>query len=436
MDMDNKLILGFRKFLENAENNYASYPADIPLPRPVYVLSELFAKRKASLFAVGGAIRDYLYHVFHDPQGKYEPKDIDLATELPPREVMEILNSTDAKAAGVKAFPKGEAFGVISAVIEGEEFEIATFREEWYDPESGDGRRPDKVTFSSPAKDAQRRDLTMNALFYDIHAKEIRDYNLTPDGKGQGIEDIKKLVSRPVGKARDRFREDKLRIPRLIRFFSKYNPGDIMPNMDQETLAAIQEFKDLAGVSPERIADEFMKGLAKAQNPVNYLKNYQVTGLMPAVFPGLKVDMNDVDRIGNNRNIKAILAWLLKSNGDPKNVRIKLNQLKYSNHIVDTVAFLLKLHSFDPAQVAAYIKQRDIYKQLDDPAERTTTQRVLFKDIMDFAGIAGSEQELQHFLQYQPTVKSQDFMHLRGKAISDAMSAAEAEAYRRSRDVK
>ena len=420
--------LKFRGFLETVEEKFHSINADIPLPAAVYTLSELFARQGASLFAVGGVIRDFLYSHHHG--GNFSPKDVDLATEAPPKKVMSILGSQLAQSHGIKAFPKGEAFGVISAVIDGEEYEIATFRE---DGQYTDGRRPDSVSFSTPAKDAQRRDLTYNALFYDIHKKEIRDYNLNQDGEGQGIQDIKNLVARPVGNARDRFREDKLRIPRLVRFFSRFNPGYIMQHLDKDTLAAIEEFKDLAGVSPERIAAEFTGGLQKAASPVNYLKNYQATGLLPAVFPGLKVDMHDVDRIGNIKNIKAVLAWLLKQD-DPKAVRIQLNRIKYANDVSDAAAFLVKLYRFDVAQVAQLLKHRDLYKQLENPQHQEMGRQVLMTDVMDFAKISGKEAELQHFLSYQPTVKSQDFMHLKGKAISDAMSGAESAAYQRSSD--
>lgn len=422
------LTLQFREYMEAVEEKFHSHPAEIPLPAAVYTLSDLFAQNGAALFAVGGAIRDYLYSVHHG--GKFSPKDVDLATEIPPDRVLAILNSPEAKAKGIKTFPKGEAFGVISAVLDGDEYEIATFRE---DGNYSDGRRPDSVSFSTPGKDAQRRDLTYNALFYDIHKKEIRDYNLNHQGIGQGLDDIKNLVARPVGNARDRFQEDKLRILRLVRFFSRFNPGYIMHHLDQETLAAIQEFKDLAGVSPERIAAEFTAGLQKASHPVNYLKNYEATGLLPAVFPGLQVDMSDVEKIGNVKNIKAVLAWLLKQE-NPAAARVQLNRLKYSNDISDAVAFLLKLFRFDSAQVAQLLRQRDLYKQLQTPELQQQSQEMIFKDVHDFAKISGQEAELNHFLNYQPTVRSQDFMHLQGKAIGSAMNAAEAEAYQRSRN--
>ncbi len=408
------------------EEKFDSVPAVIPLPQAVYDLSELFAEKGASLFAVGGVIRDYLYSLHHG--GNFSPKDVDLATSAQPNEIIEILSGQKAKERGVKIFPKGEAFGVISAVLDGEEYEIATFRE---DGKYTDGRRPDSVSFSTPAKDAQRRDLTYNALFYDIHKKEIKDFNLNNDGKGQGLEDIKNLVARPVGNAKDRFREDKLRIPRLIRFFSRFNPGEIANHLDQDTLEAIQEFKDLAGVSPERIAAEFTGGLQKAANPVNYLKNYEAVGLLPAVFPGLQVDLSDVERIGKTKNIKAVLAWLLKAD-DPKSVRFQLNRLKYANDVADAVSFLVRLHHFDVSQVAQLLKQRDLHKQLENPELQAIGQQTMVADVMDFAKIAGKEAELKRFLAYQPTVKSQDFMHLKGKAISDAMSKAETDAYQKA----
>ncbi len=236
---------------------YDKVDADIPLPPAVHLLSKAFNAEGYELLVAGGAVRDYLYSKMHG-DGRYSPKDIDLATVALPKGIIEILR----KVPGVKVFPKGEAFGVISAVVDGEEYEIATFRQEWYDPESGDGRRPDKVWFGTPGADAARRDLTINALFYDIDSKEIRDYN-----DGWGLHDIEHKVVRPVGNARDRFREDKLRILRLVRFFSRFNPGNVVDNLEPDVLAAVEEFKNLRGLSGERLATELIAGLAKWLGP-------------------------------------------------------------------------------------------------------------------------------------------------------------------------
>lgn len=420
-----KMNFSFKQFLENTEEKYHSEHADIPLPKNVYTLSDLFTNNGFKLFVVGGAIRDYLYSIHHG--GNFEPKDVDLATEAPPDKVIKILESPEAREKEIKAVPKGVAFGVISAIVNGEEFEIATFRE---DGQYTDGRRPNSVSFSTPAKDSARRDLTINALFYDIHKKEIRDYNLNHHGVGQGFEDIKNLVARPVGNARDRFREDKLRIPRLIRFFSRFNPGYVLHHLDKETLDAIKEFKDLVGVSPERIAVEFTAGLQKSAHPVNYIKNYAATGLIPAVFPNLKVDLHDVDQIGNTKNIKAVLAWLLKSE-DPSTVRTRLNKLTYSSDTVNTVSFLLKLFKFNPSEIADLIKKRDLYKQLA-PEIQDKAKNVIFKDIQDFAKISGQSAEINHFLNYNPTVNSDQYLHLSPAERGKAMKSAEENAYRSS----
>lgn len=401
---------------------FHSIKADIPLPPEVYVLGELFSRHGASLFAVGGAIRDFLFSAHHG--GDFSPKDVDLATEIPPEKVLNILSEPEAISAGIKTFPKGESFGVISAVINGEEYEIATFRE---DGQYSDGRHPDFVKFSTPAKDAQRRDLTFNALFYHIHKKEIRDYNLDQNGQGQGLQDIKNLVARPVGNPHDRFGEDKLRIPRLVRFFSRFNPGEILHHLDKETLSAIEKFKNLKGVSPERIATEFISGLKKSANPINYLKNYQAVGLLPAVFPNLNIDLQDVDQIGDVRNVNAVLAWLLKKD-EPKSVRFQLNNLKYSNDISDTVAFLLRLFNFEINQIAQLLKHRDLYKQISVELQQQAKDE-LERNVLDFAKISGKEVEFKHFLGYQSSIKSQDYQHLNGKEIGDAMKNAEAKAY-------
>jgi tRNA nucleotidyltransferase/poly(A) polymerase len=432
-------LKNFKLFLEQTEEQADVIEADIPLPDTVHALSKLFKNNGEYLYVVGGAVRDYLFSIWHK-SGSYSPKDVDLATQADPDKVQKILNSSEAKNLGIKSFPKGESFGVISAVFdrdrwkipddESVEYEIATFREEEYS-QDGDGRRPDKVSFSTPKKDSARRDIYMNALYYRIDTKQIMDFNVDENGKGQGFEDIRNKAVRPVGNARERFREDKLRIPRLIRFFSRYNPNEILDHLDRNTILAIKEFKDLQGVSPERISAEFLSGLAKAINIPNYLKNYQILDLLPTVFPGLKVNL-DFGKIGTIRNPKAILAWILKDN-DPKTVEASLNNLKYSSAIFSRVKYLLDLYRFNPEKVHHYLKTRDLYKQEKDQGIHATLKNEVEKDILDFGHIAEMP-EMNKFVKYQPTVKSQDFMHLKGKEISTAMAAAERDNYNKNLD--
>jgi len=421
--------MSFKLFLESEEERYESISADVPLPSEVRMLARLFKTGEKSLFVVGGAIRDYLYKDFHLPGTSYKPKDVDLSTNATPEEVVKLLTTSEAKEAGVTVFPKGMSFGVISAMLNGQEFEIATFREDWYDPDAGDGRRPDKVSYSTPAKDAKRRDLTINALFYDINAREIRDYNLDAEGRGQGIDDLRNKVVRPVGKPRDRFREDRLRIPRLVRFFSRFNEGDILKSLDEETLEAVWEFRALPGVSGERIASEFMAGLKQSIKPAMFLRNYESLGLFPASFPTLHVDVKDFPSVKDVRNPNAVLAWILKSNGGPQKVKAALTKQKYPGTVFDAVEFLLHLYELVPDRVPGLLRKRDIYKQEADLAASEAKARAMRTDVMDFARIAGMEARMEKFMTYTPQVKSADFMHLEPAERGKAMTAAERDNY-------
>lgn len=335
------MLLGentFKAFYESEEAKPATMQANIPLPNPVYQLSKVFKANGYGLYVVGGAVRDFLMHQHDGAQGKYQPKDVDLATDAPPRDVERILSK-----AGIRNFEKGEAFGVWVAHIGNEDYEIATFRE---DGGYSDGRRPDSVKWASPESDYKRRDLTMNALFYDIPQDPNQPGHIIDHGKGQGFEDIQAKRVRVVGDPFDRFGEDKLRIPRFVRFHSRYNDGDVKSVLDDRTLAAIEKYKDLRnnGVTGPRIQAEFLAGLQKCKDPASYLRNYEAMGLLPAVFPGLVLDMDSVDKLKGpvGRNPTVALALLFRKNGDANKVRSVLNKLDWPNDITDEVAFLLK----------------------------------------------------------------------------------------------
>jgi poly(A) polymerase len=191
------------------------------------IVRTLRAAGHAALFA-GGCVRDMLRNV--------PPHDYDVATDARPEQVRRLFPKT---------FEVGAQFGVVLVVLEDETFEVATFRS---DDAYEDGRRPVSVTFSTPEADAQRRDFTMNGLFYDPVADRVLDYV-------GGRADIERRVVRCIGDGTARFTEDKLRMLRAVRFAS--NLGyDIEP----ETFRAIQQMApQVAVVSAERIRDELVK---------------------------------------------------------------------------------------------------------------------------------------------------------------------------------
>lgn len=397
----------FKEWLLKEEES-ASMTADIPMPSEILMLNDLFKKYRRKLFAVGGAVRDYLINIHHTPNQPYSPKDVDLTTDATTEEIINILSSPEAKELGIRPLPKGEAFGVISAIINGQEFEIATFREDIYEPHS-DGRRPERIQHSTAAKDAQRRDLTMNALFYDIDKKEIHDFNVQ-NGRGQGLEDIENLTARPVGDPNQRFKEDKLRILRLIRFFSRFNPNKILDNIDPETLNAVHNHKALEGISGERISMEFINGFKSAANKNNFLHNFQDLDLMSTVFPGLRVN---IEGYQNTKSLPATLAYILKDN-QATTTRNQLNAGKYPNDITDKVELLLNLQDIQTRNIIPLIKRRNAVKASED--------------VKEFGKLMG-DRLIEKFANYEQQTKSQDFMTLKGPQISQAMNQKEMELF-------
>jgi tRNA nucleotidyltransferase/poly(A) polymerase len=286
---------------------------DIPIPSDIQQIQQVFKKNGFKLYVVGGAVRDALL-------GK-NPKDYDLATDAVPDKVEEMMAN-----AGLRTLPTGKAFGVINVFTDQGEYEIATFREDL----SG-GRRPDAVSFTNIEGDVKRRDLTINALFYDIDTHEIVDLV-------GGVNDLKNGVVRTVGSPEDRFGEDRLRILRAIRFAGRFGS-----QLDPATDAALKKDASLKGISGERIRDEFLKGIASAKSVKNFLKMIDGYRLFDWVFNGLAVDKDFVE---NNDPI-IVIATILKRN-NVESLRKELNNLKYSADEVKAISFLIGLIKLSP----------------------------------------------------------------------------------------
>ncbi len=302
----------------------------LSVPSDIKKLYKLFKKNGKQLYIVGGAVRDAIL-------GK-SPKDFDLATDAKPDEVEAI-----AKKNGMSSHPVGKKFGVV--LVGGHE--IATFRKD-----IGKGRRPDAVDFTDIKGDVKRRDLTINALFYDIGKKQIVDLV-------GGIADLKKKQIRTVGNPDERFDEDPLRKLRAVRF-----AGSVGGKMTKDTWAALKKNSDISGVSAERIRDEFIKGVTKAKNVPNYFKMLKTLGMFKQIFPGLSI----LNRKLNTNDYKLQIAYMLQTNGKDK-VKSKLNSLKYTNVEVNDIWLLI--HMSRPAEV---IKDLPTFKKLQSNSKLTTSQ--------------------------------------------------------------
>lgn len=212
----------------------------------------LTAAGHKALFA-GGCVRDRLLGL--------EPKDFDIATSARPEEVVALFPGANEV---------GAHFGVVIAKQGGHHVEIATFRT---DGSYKDGRRPEKVTFSTPEEDAQRRDFTVNGLFEDPDTRAVIDHV-------GGLIDLRAGVLRAIGDPVARFTEDGLRLLRAVRFSTKLG-FEIEPR----TLAAILQCAPLLEkISPERIRDEFSKILLDSRRRAG-VELLVETGLMTYIVP-------------------------------------------------------------------------------------------------------------------------------------------------------
>jgi poly(A) polymerase len=201
-------------------------------------------------YLVGGCVRDILL--------KREPADYDVATDATPDEVLQIFP---------RSLAVGAKFGVIivtndsietDSASEGAEdppalrvqVEVATFRS---DIGYSDGRHPDRVEYTrTPEEDVQRRDFTINALLLDPETNEVLDFV-------GGRDDLRAGIIRAIGNPEDRFREDKLRMARAVRFAARFRYA-----IEAKTFRAIQKLApDINQVSAERLRDELTKILTE-----------------------------------------------------------------------------------------------------------------------------------------------------------------------------
>jgi len=235
----------------------------------IKTLDKVFKSNNHEMRIVGGAVRDIAL-------GK-SPKDIDFATDATPDEMIAILDK-----ANIRHKPTGLEHGTITAIIDGEPFEITTLRA---DTET-DGRHAEVEFVKSWEEDAQRRDLTYNAMSMDIDGNVYDYFN--------GMNDLQDKVSKFVGDAEKRITEDYLRILRYFRFQGRLST----PSWNDDTLKAITTHaKGLTQISAERIWQEMSKVLA-GQNVANVLDHMTKTGVSKVI--GLATtDLNKIKDRGN-----------------------------------------------------------------------------------------------------------------------------------------
>jgi tRNA nucleotidyltransferase (CCA-adding enzyme) len=236
-----------------------------------------------------------------------EPKDIDLATDATPNESMELLKAND-----IRVIETGLQHGTVVAHIDGEDYEITTLR---IDVET-DGRHAEVEYTKDWEQDAERRDLTFNAMSMDFDGN-LYDYH-------GGHEDLKSGTARFVGDADSRMQEDFLRILRYFRFQGRTES----PNFDKDTLSKIaKNAEGLKRISGERIWMEMAKILSGNHAPL-ILSKMKESGVMNNI--GLpNPNLKEFSRVYNNtKDPNLLMASLLSSVDELNDVR---SRWKFSN---------------------------------------------------------------------------------------------------------
>lgn len=281
------------------------------------IVKELKSHRHEAFWA-GGTVRDMLF-------GK-APKDYDIVTSAKPEEIEDILEHT---------IPIGKKFGVILAVRNGHNFEVATFRS---DAAYSDGRRPDAVYFTDPKEDALRRDFTINGMFYDPIEKKVLDFV-------GGQEDLRNKTLRFIGDPHERIVEDNLRLLRAIRFKNSLGLDYALGTPE----AVKRNAKLIENVSAERIQEELTK-ILMASGRGQAFRELSKNGILKLILPEVEAlkgvkqpelyhkegdvfehTLMSLDALSENPSADLAWAVLLHDIGKPQTISVK-DRIRFNGH--------------------------------------------------------------------------------------------------------
>lgn len=284
-------------------------------------------------YIVGGCVRDGIL-------GR-DPEDWDITTIAKPVEIKRIFSHT---------VDTGIEHGTVTVLVPPEEvergirsFEVTTYR---IDGEYTDHRHPNAVSFTgSLEEDLARRDFTINAMAYHMERGIIDPFH--------GQEDLEKKIVRAVGKAKDRFAEDALRMMRGIRFSAQLDFS-----LDEEAYLGIESLKEsLENVSKERIAVELWKLLASAHP--DKVEMFFSTGLAPYItedFP--KIQESGIPKLLPFAPVEKIVRFGLFLRNVPDLARKILRDLKLDRESIEGGSHFAALFSEEEVESSYALRKR------------------------------------------------------------------------------
>lgn len=236
------------------------FPLDLIDPLALQILERLH-EAGFTAYLVGGSVRDLLLN--------QRPKDFDISTSAKPEEIKRIFRNS---------ILIGKRFRLAHIRFGKKIFEVSTFR-------AGNNESDTLILrdneWGSPEEDALRRDFTINGLFYDHKNKTIIDYV-------GGFEDIQKKCLRTIGQPYLRFRQDPVRMIRLLKFKARLNF-----TVDSDTHVALLESRsEILKSSPARIFEELLRML-ESGSATAFFHLLQEHGFMEQLLPVVAKHLED-----------------------------------------------------------------------------------------------------------------------------------------------
>lgn len=341
-----------------------------PIPKVVWETSQQLKKAGFETYLIGGCVRDILLGI--------KPKDWDITTNAKPENIISIFPDTFYENVY-------GTVGIVNETVSDETLKVIEVTPYRLESEYSDNRRPDSVLFSNNLEDdLKRRDFTINAIALNIEKEGSKEdfYKGQIVDLYKGQEDLEKKILRTVGNPSERFHEDGLRILRAVRI-GNYVGFEI----EKETEKALfEESSLLSKIAKERIREEFTK-IIISREPMQGIKACQKFGLLKYIIPDLEKTIG-IEQGGAHKydvwehSLRALqcaadkdwsleirLAALLHDIGKPKSRREGengkkewsfyghevigarmtekiLQDLRYSNKIIEKVVKLVRLHMF------------------------------------------------------------------------------------------
>ena len=290
---------------------------------------------KSEIRYVGGSIRKIINNEKVD--------DIDLATNLNPDKVCEILKDNK-----ISFYESGIEHGTVTAKIGDHKFEITTLRKDILT----DGRHA-KVEFSKNwHEDASRRDFTFNSIYADLYGNLYDPFN--------GKKDLALGNVKFIGDPEKRIKEDYLRILRYVRFFLNYSKVDHDENLKK---IIKQNLSGISKISSDRLLDE-LKKLILSEGFLKILKDKFCQEIITIIFPqiinfNILNNINDYSKkIFEKKDFIFLISLLIIDDSD--NSEYFIYKYNISNEDKKRIKFLSNAYSKNSEKVK--FKEKNLWK--------------------------------------------------------------------------